>query len=430
MMRLVQLTPGTGHFYCGSCLRDNALAVALSELGHDMMMVPLYLPFQLERPNEFSEQPVRMGGINMYLQQKLPALRFTPRVLTDLLDRPGLLRWASTKGNMTDASDLGELTLSMLRGEEGRQKHELLKFSEWLRTQPKPDVICLSNVMLTGMARLIRSELGVPILCHMQGEAPFLDSLTPEYRERAWATLKERCAEIDMFVAVSESYGALLRERLDLPPERVRVVRNGIDLSDFEGLTGSFDPPTIGYLARMCADKGLPTLVDAFLKLKAANTIPNLKLAVAGVRIGPDEQLQRELERKIEQAGFAADAHFEANVSRERKLEFLRDVSVLSVPATYGESFGLYVVEALAAGIPVVEPRHGAFPELIERTQGGVLCEPDDADSLAQALAGVLSDPEAARAMGERGRKVVAEQFSARAMARGVADVCESMLVG
>ncbi|MCP3914666.1 MAG: glycosyltransferase family 4 protein [bacterium] len=424
-MRITLLTPGTGHFFCGSCLRDSALAQALRERGHDAVIVPLYLPFVLE--GEHTEEPeVLMGGINMYLQQKLPLLRHTPRWIAAQLDRPGLLRWASGRGNMTDASQLGEMTLSMLRGEEGRQSKELDKLIEWLRGHERPEVILLSNVMLTGLARRLKEAFDVPVACSVQGEEPFLDSLEADLRERAWETLRERAAGVDAFVPVSRWYGDRMRERLQVEPDKVHVVHNGIDVADFMDVArADGDPePTIGFLARMCAEKGLPTLVDAFIRLRERGQI-RARLAVCGVVLDPDRKLVEELSAKLDAAGLAGAYEFLPNVDRPRKLDFLRSLDVLSVPATYGESFGLYLLEALAAGVPVVQPRHGAFPEVLAATGGGRLCEPDDPESLAVELEQLLSEPGAARALGAAGRKTVLERFTIQRMARDIEAVCK-----
>jgi len=423
-MRITLLTPGTGHFYCGSCLRDSALARSLHERGHDVQIVPLYLPFVLE-DHGLPEQPIRMGGINMYLQQKLPVLRHAPHWLAGLLDAPGLLRWASTKSDMTDAEGLGALTLSMLKGEEGRQSRELEKLVAALSDGARPDVVCLSNVLLAGLVRRLKQDLGAPVLCTLQGEAPFLDALPGKYSAECWSVLAERARDIDGFVPVSRYYGDLMRERLGLDDSRVHVVHNGIDLADLrESPAPQPGVPTIGYMARMCPDKGLPTLVDAFVELKRRGSIGGLRLRAAGVLLRADEAPLRELERRLEAAGFRGDAEFRPNVERREKLELLRSLSVFSVPATYGESFGLYLLEALALGVPVVQPRHGAFPEILDATGGGVLCEPDDPVSLADGLEQLLLDPERARAMGARARAVVLERFGVERMAREVEDVC------
>ena len=240
-MRIVLLTPGTGHFYCGSCLRDSTLGRGLRARGHDVLLSPLYLPFVLEdgpeestpgesARNNGADTAVHLGGINLYLQQKLPFLRHLPRFLAERLDRPGLLRWASRKGNLTDASGLGAMTLSMLRGEEGRQVGEVEKLVGWLQSIERPDVVCLSNVMLVGLARRLREALGVPVVCTLQGEAPFLDSLPEPYRGRCWSTLAERARDVEAFIPVSRHYGELMAGRLGLSAERVHVVHNGIDL--------------------------------------------------------------------------------------------------------------------------------------------------------------------------------------------------------
>lgn len=429
-MRILQLTPGTGSFYCGSCLRDAALVRALCARGHDATIAPLYLPFALEREDAVtSAAPVRMGGINVYLQQKVPLLRWLPRPLVHWLDRPGLLRWAAKRGNMTEARDLGEMTVSMLRGEEGRQRAEVKRLVTDLAHEPPPEIVLLSNVMLAGLVHPLREALGVPIAVSLQGEQPFLDGLPEPFRARAWNELRERCREVDVFLAVSRYTADLMTERLALPADKVYVVHNGIELTDFVAEPGEpVAPPTIGYLARMCPDKGLPLLVEAFLHLKRAGTVPDLRLRVCGVMLGEDRAGVDALRAEVERAGFGADLDVLPNVEREEKIAFLRTLDVLSVPAGYGESFGLYLLEAMAAGVPVVQPRCAAFPEVLEATGGGVLCEVGDPASLAQELERLLLEPDRARALGQRGRAAVQERFSSDAMAAGVERVLAGVL--
>jgi len=425
-MRIALLIPGTGTFYCGSCLRDSALALALRRLGHDAEMVPLYLPFLLEDHGADESARVHLGGINMYLQQKVPALRHVPGWLSHVLDAPSLLRWASRRGDMVDAHALGELTVSTLRGESGRQRGEVERLVRFLAERPRFDVVCLSNVMLIGLARSLKESLGVPLVCTLQGEAPFLDALPEPWRGMAWREVTERAAVVDAFVPVSAHYGELMRARLALPAERLRVVHNGIELDGLApgpGFAGE-GPPTIGYLARMCPEKGLHTLVDAFVALRRRGTLPGLHLAVAGTCVRADEVYVEAQRAKLEAAGCAADVEFFPNIEREDKLRFLASLSVLSVPATYGESFGLYVLEALAAGVPVVQPRHGAFPEVLAATGGGTLVEPDDATALADGLEQLLRDPERRRALATAGRAAVLERYGVERMARDFAAVC------
>jgi glycosyltransferase involved in cell wall biosynthesis len=430
-MRILLLTPGTGNFLCGSCMRDNTLARELRALGHDTLIVPLYLPFVLEEqprePNDGAESAVHMGGINVYLQQKLRLLRFLPRFVHDRLDSPRLLRFAAKRARMTDASGLGPMTLSMVRGEEGRQRDELRRLVEWAVELGPIDVVVLSNVMLAGLARELRAALGCAIVTTLQGEAPFLDGLDSEHSKRCWQVLGERARELDGALAVSHYTAGLMTKRLELDPARVQVVWNGIDPIDFveqhsEGRAALREPgrPTVGYLARLCHEKGLPTLFEAFVQLKRA--IPSVRLVAAGVVLNEDKDLVAALQRRSEELGIADDVELIGPVSREEKVLHLKRCDVFSVPATYGESFGLYLLEAWASGVPCVQPRHGSFPELIEATGAGLLVEPNDPAAIAEGLRQLLEDGPRRASLGARGAATVRDRFSAAQMAQSVAD--------
>jgi glycosyltransferase involved in cell wall biosynthesis len=416
-MRIIQITSGTGSFHCGTCMRDNALVVELRKQGHDALMVPLYLPPVLDEATA-GEAPLFYGGINVYLQQKSGLFRHTPRWLDRLLDGPGVLRAAASRASMTRPSDLGELTLSMLRGEEGRQVKELERLTEWLEAEGRPEVVCLSNALLIGLARRIKQQTGAAVACMMQGEDSYLDSLPEPERQQAWDLLSQRADDVDLFLPVSRYYGDLMRARAGIPADRMRVVYPGLRLEGFEPAPAAPEPPVLGYLARMCPVKGLETLVEAYVLLRAGGRMPHLKLRIAGARTAADEPFVERLRARLDAKGLAGDVEFLPNVDRDEKIAFLQSLSVLSVPATYGESFGLYLIEAMAAGVPVVQPRHAAFPEIIEETGGGVLCEPDDPQALAAAVEGLLLDPSLARSLGEKGCRAVRERFSVEQMAR------------
>jgi glycosyltransferase involved in cell wall biosynthesis len=417
-LRIILLTPGTGSFFCGTCIRDNALAVALRKQGHDALMVPLYLPPALDEAAASENAPLFYGGINVYLQQKVGLFRHTPRWADRFFDTPPLLQSAARRAGMTQAHDLGDLTVSMLRGEDGRQVKELNRLVEWLATDGKADVVCLSNALLMGLARRIKKESGALVACTLQGEDTFLDSLPPSDAKAAWQTLTERAADVDAFIAVSNYHAHLMRGRAKLPSEKVHVVYNGILLDGYPTDAAPPAVPALGYLARMCPPKGLETLVEAFILLRRNHRIPNLQLRIAGAQTEADLPFVARLQARLNAEGLGNDVVFLPNISREEKIAFLRSLSVLSVPATYGESFGLYVVEALAAGVPVVQPRHAVFPELLAETGGGVLCEPDSPESLSAAVEDLLSDPARTRALGEEGQRNVWAKFSVDEMAR------------
>lgn len=424
-MKIIQLTAGTGNFYCGTCLRDHALIKGLTDLGHDATLVPMYLPLVTETPAD-RDVPLFFGGINVYLREKLSLCRHTPRWLDRLLDSRTLLRLAARNAGMTKARDLGELTLAVLQVGDSRQRKELDRLIDWLSSHKRPDVVCLSNALLSGFARPIQQALGVPVVCTLQGEDAFLDSLPPPFDAKCWDALRANVAEIAAFVAVSDYYGETMQRRLDIPAAKANVVRNGIDLSDFEHLDlRPAAAPTIGYLTQIIPGKGLERLIDAFLVLKQANRIAKLALHVAGSLVPAEKPFLARMKQKVADAGFAADLKVSPNIERADKLAFLASLSVLSVPATYGESFGLYVIEALAAGVPVVQPRHAAFPEVLTLTGGGILCEPDDTAALAEALGTLLDNPQGAQALGAEGRRGAFEHFGLPRMCREFVDILE-----
>ena len=420
-MQIVQITPGAGAMYCGNCFRDNALVRELRRLSHDVTMIPLYLPLTLDEADESAASPIFFGGISVYLEQKSNLFQRTPQWLRRLLASRKLLAWAGSRAAKTRAAEVGDMMLSMLRGEEGRQARELDELIAWLKTQPQPDVICLSNALLVGLARKLKSELRTPVICTLQGEDAFLDGLPDSHRNAAWQLLRERAADVDMFIAPSRYFGDLMTRRLELPPEKVSVVHNGIDLSGYEignrqSAIGNKPAPVLGYLARMCKDKGLDALVEAFIILKQRGTVPRLKLQIAG-SCGPgDEPFVKSLRKRLAEAGYIGEVAFLPNLSRTEKIDFLRGLTIFSVPALYGEAFGLYVIEAQAAGVPVVQPRHAAFPEILEATGGGELCEPGDTKSLADKIEALLLDPTQAAKLGEHGRAAIIEKFSVAAM--------------
>ncbi len=428
-MRIVQLTPGTGTFYCGSCMRDNALVSGLRERGHDALLVPLYLPPLLDEADASLGTPLALGGVNMYLQQVSRVFRHTPRWVDRLFDARPLLGLAARRAALTQPEALGEMTLSTLRGESGNQAKEVERLAEWLATSGRPDVVCLSNVLLVGLARRIRERLGpVKVVSTLQGEDAFLDSLPEPHRSQAWDLLGERCRELDAVLPVSRYYADVMTERLGLAPDRVRPVHNGIRVDGYEPAEAPPHPPVIGFLARMSEAKGLETLVDAFLAIQREDRVPGLRLAITGTCTAADRPFTTRLEARIREAGQSEHVEWRRNVSRDEKLAFLRGLSVLSVPATCGEAFGLYVLEAQAAGVPVVQPRHGAFPELLADLGGGTLCEPDDVDALASALTDLLLDPARARSLGLRGREAVLNRFTHHHMAERVLGVFEHLL--
>jgi glycosyltransferase involved in cell wall biosynthesis len=413
-MRIIQITPSAGDsFYCENCLRDAALAKAIIKLGHECLTVPLYLPLPGGQSDSTDISPIFFGGLNVYLQQKSAFFRKTPRWLDRFFDSPRLLGLLGRMAGMTSAKDLGETTISMLRGEKGRQIKELHRLIDWLDThENRPDIICLSNILLAGLAKSIKQRLGAPVACLLQDEDEFLDGLIAPYSQQAWRILAERVSDINAFIGVSKYYTKTMQQRLRLDSDRTFVVYTGISLDEYEYHTDRPEVPTIGYLSRMCPEKGLDTLVDAFLKIKKNKKLKNAKLRIAGGKRSDDEAFLDKVGQKLQSQGVIDDVEFLPDFDRKARIAFLKSLSVLSVPEKQPVAYGLYVLEALASGVPVVQPASGVFPELLEMTGGGLLFEPNDVEALADALGSLLLDPAKAQRLAEQGRAAVREKFN------------------
>jgi glycosyltransferase involved in cell wall biosynthesis len=409
-------------------MRDNELIKTLKTMGHEVTMVPLYLPLSVETPEVIGDTPVFYGAINIYLKQMIPFYRKVPVWFERLLDSPKMLQWAARKSGSTNAPGLEEMTLSTLRGENGNQASELDHLISWLKKSEKPDVIHLSNALLVGLARRMKNELNVPIVCSLGDENVWIDPMDEAYREQIWQTMAERATDVDAFIAVSDYYADYMKNHMQLTDEKLHTVHTGINLNGYEPAALSFSPPTIGYLCRMAEPFGLGILIDAFIRLKKENKFQNLKLRITGGYTTDDAKFVKSVKKKLAREKVIDDVDFVGDFSIKSRKEFLKSLSVLTVPVIGGEALGTYQIEALAAGVPVVQPKVGGFPELVKITGGGIIYEPNDGNHLAEALALLLSDPKQARGLADKGRKVIFDQFGIEHMAEKMVKVYEDLV--
>ncbi len=430
-MRIAYITAGGAGMFCGSCMRDNTLVAELQRQGHDALLIPTYTPIRTDE-DDVSQTRVFFGGINVYLQEKFSLFRHTPRWFDRALDANWLLRWVSRFAVKTQAEQLGDLTISMLQGELGHQVKEIDKLVDWLERDARPDVINLSNVILSGMVHRLRERLKIPVIGSLQGDDIFLEMLPASYRERAIDLISGHCQEMQGFIATSRYYADFMAGYLRIPRNKIDVVYPGLNLKG-HGLneprgSGSDAPFTIGYFARICPEKGLHHLVDAFLHLRKLPGVRTCRLLVSGWLGDNNLRYYHEQRTKLERAGLLEDFKYIDCPDHGSKVRFLQSLDVLSVPTTYHEPKGLYVLEAWANGVPVVQPAHGSFPELIEATGGGLLVPPEDANALASALRHLLEQTEERRRLGLAGHAAVNERFDAATMARETVRVYERIV--
>ncbi len=426
-MRIAYITAGAAGMYCGSCLRDNTLAAALMDAGHDVLLIPTYTPTRTDERN-VSYNRVFLGGINVFLQQHVGLFRKTPWILDRLWDLNPLLRFTIRWGVSVDPAHLGRLTVSILRGTDGFQRKEVLKLARFLSEEAAPEVVNLPNSLLISLAPAIKAHLSVPVCCTLQGEELFLDGLGEPYRTQSIRLIGEHMESVDAFVAVSEFGAKRSAEYLGIERSRIRIAPLGINFDGYETGTGStLDPFTIGYLARITPEKGLHVLGEAYRRLRMNEELPPSRLWAAGYLAAEKRSYLAGIQRSLESSGLSGHFRYHGELDRRQKLDFLSKLSVLSVPGPYDDPKGLFLLEAMAAGVPVVQPRRGAFTEIVERTGGGILVEPDNPDALAEGIRDLWRDPSKRTELADRGHRGVRDHYSATRMSEKVMEIYRSL---
>jgi len=414
-MRIAYIAAGAAGSYCGACMRDAALARGLIARGHEVLFLPLYTPLRADGPVPGLKR-VFYGGINTWLQHRFGLFRKTPGFVDWLFDRPWLLNLVGRAAIETRPEELGAMTVSVLRGAEGPQRKELEKLIEFLERGPRPDVVNLTNSLLGGIAPEIKRRLGSPLFCTLQGEESFVARLPQQYRREAIALMRGHAQHFDLLLSPGEAYADEMSGFLAVPRKRIRVVRPGIELGSFSAPGRRPRAPfRIGFLSRVSPAKGLDILVEAFILLEWKRPGRSV-LSVAGEVSGPNKRFMKGLRARIASVGLADRFECLGEVDLAGKAHFLKSLSAFCLPSRYAEQRAVACLEALAVGVPVVVPRLGLFPELLQVTGGGVLVPVEDPPAVADALAAMMDDPTRWDARGHRAAKAVALHFSADAM--------------
>ena len=431
-MNIAYVTAGAAGMYCGSCLHDNALASALIREGNEVSLIPTYTPIRTDEQDVSIDQ-VFYGAINVYLEQKSSIFRYTPRFLDRWLRHPKLLNWISGRQSSVDAKQLGELTLSVLQGEEGNQVKELDRLVDWLGNDLKPDIVNLTNTMFLGMARRIRERLDIPVVCTVQGEDIFYDDLVEPYKGRILETLRERVRDVDGLLSTSDYYVEPMAQLLHVDRGEIDVVPLGIKMDEFQSAQPrAVDQPfTLGYLARICPEKGLHLLIEAFRRWteRVGNDVP-LRLRIAGYQGERDRAYADGLQAQIAEMGLGDRIDWVGEVDRDQKLDFLSSLHLFCVPTVYREPKGLSIIEAVAHAVPVVQPAHGAFPEMLNEFGGGVLVEPNQIDALVDQFEALRNDDAARLQLAREGSEKVRQLRNDRTMAQRTIQFYDRVIQG
>jgi glycosyltransferase involved in cell wall biosynthesis len=420
-MQIVHIVPGSGgSFYCGNCLRDSEYIQGLKNAGVEVVKVPMYLPIFADE-HDIEEVPVFYGAISIYLKHSFPALRKAPGWVDKILNSGPALRLAAGMAGSTNPKGLEGMTISMLLGETGEQKKELDHMVDWLEKECHADVIHLSNALLIGLARRIKERLNVKVVCTLQDEDVWVNAMDEHFKIQTWDLMKERARDVDAFFAVSQYYAKEMQPILGIPDEKLYIHHITIDPAEYSYQNTSEKPLNIGYISRMCEDNGLEVLVDAFILLKKDTKWKQVKLVITGGSTGENDKFVKLIKTKIRQSGLDSEVEFHKNFEDGRH-EFFKKVSMISVPVLEGEAFGMYLLESMASGVPVVQPALGAFPEIVQKSGGGLIYNPNTPEALAEALSGLLENQEKLNQLSEAGRKGIEQKFNVHQEAKDVVD--------
>ncbi|MGI5913781.1 MAG: glycosyltransferase family 4 protein [Bacteroidales bacterium] len=425
-MKVVYLITGSGsEFYCANCYRDMLYLRAIKKVpGISARAVPLYLPPDKSLRDPGFEKEVFFGAISMFLRDKVKVLRNMSPFWDKILDSPPLLKLASKMSGSTNTDGLEDMTLNMISGDNSFQEHEVERLLRFISKDGAPDIIHLSNALIMGLGKLIKQKNSdINIVCSLLNEDDWIEDMKEPYRSKAWELMGEQAGCIDRFITPSNYYKELFVGKTGADPEKVDVVPIGFDPEPVEWPEKPSNNPSIGFFSRMNDYNGFDKMVDAFILLKESGRFPDLKLLACGGFTGEDKPFVSKQKKKIKQRGL--DNYFELfdEFTGNGKIDFLKSVDIISVPVSKYDGYGLYILEANSAGIPVVMPHTGAFPEIIAHTGGGITYSPDTVGELAKNLAALINDKEKIHDLGAKGKKGVAENLSMRRMSVGISDV-------
>jgi len=424
-MKIVYLITGSGgSFYCGNCYRDMIYLRAIRKVpGITASAIPLYLPPDEKDVESGFENSVYFGAISMYLREKVPFLRNMPAFFEKLLDSAPMLKMAAKRAGTTRTEGLEELTLKMIRGEEAFPEKELDRLIAHLIKEGKPDVIHLSNSLIIGLARRLKKRLNVKIVCSLLNEDDWLDEMAEPYQTNAWKLIAREAVNVDSFLTPSVYYKNLFIEKTGISGDNFNIIPLGLDAEPFVKNEKQETGFNLGYFCRISSANGFDKLVDAFILLHDQKRMPELKLHVSGGYTADDKPFIAAQIKKVREKGLSNQIKLYPWFSGEGKDEFFKNVEIMSVPVRKHDGYGLYILESNAAGVPVVQPHTGAFPEIVELSHGGITYSPDTIEALADAIYGLFMDENLRKELGENGSSNVRKLLSLNIMSGQLSEV-------
>lgn len=429
-MKIVYLITGSGgSFYCGNCYRDMIYLRAIRKVkGIEASAVPLYLPPEEKNTETGLDSNVFFGAISMYVREKVPFMRNMPVFMDKIFDSAPMLRMAAKRAGTTRTEGLEDMTLNMIKGENAFPEKELQRLVDHISKDGKPDIIHLSNALIIGLAHQLKKKLNVSIVCSLLNEDDWINEMSEPYQSNAWKLISKEAGYVDAFLTPSQYYKDFFISKTGISGDNVKVVPLGFDPGELLNVKKRDNWPAIGYFCRINSHNGFDKLVDAFIDAKSGNELPGLTLHVSGGFTGDDKPYISNQIKKIKKAGLKSFVKIYPEFQGNSKQDFFSNIDVMSVPVRKYDGYGLYILEANAAGVPVVQPATGAFPEIIARTGGGITYNPDNTKELSVSLIKVLKDKDLLLKLGIDGKENVLKQLSLDRMSEELSKVYNAII--
>jgi len=428
-MKIVYLITGSGgSFYCGNCYRDMIYLRAIRKVpGTLASAIPLYLPPDESVKENDIDPNVFFGAISLYIREKVPFLRNMPSFFDKILDSPPMLKMAAKRAGTTRTEGMEDMTLNMITGDKAFPDKELTRLTDYLVKDGKPDIVHLSNALVIGLAKHIKSKIDVRVVCSLLNEDDWINDMAEPWQSQAWKLIAGEEKYVDAFITPSEYYRDFFISKTGISKEIVHVVPMGLDPGILLNVQKKDNWPAIGYFCRVSSHNGFDKLIDAFILLRTHNRLPGLTLHVSGGYTSDDKPFISDQIKKLRQAGLEKSVRIYPEFLGNSKVDFFGNIDLMSVPVRKYDGYGLYILEANAAGVPVIQPSTGAFPEIIERTGGGIIYLKDDVEGLADGIEKLLKDKEGLKILSSAGKDNVLKKLSLEKMSQDLAEVYNSV---
>lgn len=287
--------------------------------------------------------------------------------------------------------------------------------------ETQPDIVHTHLIHADLYGGFAAKRLGLPVVVSAHNDSPQRrNPLVRPLMRRMWHAA-------DRGIAISDAVARFIAAEEGAPAAKITTIHYGMTPQEVDlearanlrlGIAASEDALVVGMVSRLIAQKGVSYGLRAFAR--AADPFPNAQLVIIG-----DGELRADLEREAQALNLAHRAHFLGWQPDAARL--MAGFDVFLMPSLW-EGFGLTLLEAMAARLPVVASRVSAIPEIVIDGETGYLAPPRDVDSLVEHLSVLLSDSALRTKMGEAGFARLRDQFSVERMAARTVDVYKEVM--